>query len=484
MSDITFIAPPICAQMMDSDAFARFIMGPVGSGKTTACIFELLKRSASQAPGLDGVRRTRWAIVRQTLQQLRMTVLLDILTWLRPIAHYKVSDQLITIRVNDIYSEWFLIPLEDPEDQRRLLSMQLTGAWLSEAIEISPDLVDAIAGRCGRFPSAAQGGASWFGLIGDTNAPTEGSEWHKLFEDDKPPDWQVFKQPGGLTPAAENLDYLMQTPDTLKLPLGHPQRLAQGRTYYERLARGKNAAWIKRYVHAEYGDDPSGAAVFRGSFKRSFHVKANLKPVHGFPILIGQDFGRSPCSIIAQPDHAGRLVILDEVIAEDIGLELHVTKYLKPRLYSDRYAGHNFAAVGDPSGVAKGNFLEETSFDVLQRLGIPAFPASTNNIDPRIQAVETLLLQQRDGGPAFIVDEDRCPTLIRALSSDYRFSKTQAGITKPLPDKTHPWSDVADALQYICLALNSGLVGAIARRIKPKPMRPPNKPKVSSLGWT
>ena len=78
-----------------------------------------------------------------------MTVLLDILTWLRPIAHYKVSDQLIIIRVNDIYSEWFMIPLEDPEDQRRLLSMQLTGAWLSEAIEISPDLVDAIAGRCG-----------------------------------------------------------------------------------------------------------------------------------------------------------------------------------------------------------------------------------------------------------------------------------------------------------------------------------------------
>jgi hypothetical protein len=412
-----------------------------------------------------------------------MTVLLDILTWLRPIAHYKVSDQLIVIKVNDIYSEWYLIPLEDPEDQRRLLSMQLTGSFLSEAIEISPDLVDAIAGRCGRFPSAAQGGASWFGLIGDTNAPTEGSDWHKLFEDDKPADWQVFRQPGGLSPGAENLDYLMQTPDTLKLPRGDPARLTQGRTYYERLARGKNAAWIKRYVHAEYGDDPSGAAVFRGSFKRSFHVKPDLRPVHGFPILIGQDFGRSPCSLIAQADHAGRLSILEEVIAEDIGLELHVTRYLKPRLYTDRYAGHSFAAVGDPSGVAKGNFLEETSFDVLKRLGIPAFPASTNSLDPRIQAVETLLLQQRDGGPALLIDAERCPTLIKALSSEYRFSKTQAGVTKPLPDKTHPWSDVADALQYICLAMNSGLTSFIAKRIRPKTHTRP-KARVSSVGWT
>ena len=485
MSDnsINFFAPPTCCLFMDSEAFARFIIGPVGSGKTTAAIFELLKRSAQQAPGADGVRRTRFAIVRQTLQQLKMTVLLDILTWLRPIATYKVSEQLITIRVNDIYSEWYLIPLEDPEDQRRLLSMQLTGAWLSEAIEISPNLVDAIAGRCGRFPSAAQGGASWFGLIGDTNAPTEGSDWHKLFEDDKPPDWQVFKQPGGLSAEAENLDYLMQTPATLKLPLGDPIRRAQGRTYYERLARGKNISWIKRYVHAEYGDDPSGRAVFAGSFKRSFHVKSNLTPVHGFPILIGQDFGRSPCSIICQTDHFGRLVCLDEVIAEDIGLELHVTKFLRPKLFSDRYAGHMYAAVGDPSGTSKGNFLEETSFDVLNRLGIPAFPASTNNIDPRIQAVETLLLQQRDGGPALVIDGDRCPTLVKALNGDYRFSKTQAGITKPLPDKTHPASDIADAFQYACLAVNSGLVNFISKRIRPKQRAKP-KSRVSAAGWT
>ena len=68
-------------------------------------------------------------------------------------------------------------------------------------------------------------------------------------------------------------------------------------------------------------------------------------------------------------------------------------------------------------------------------------------------------------------------------AAEYRFSKTQAGITKPLPDKTHPWSDLADALQYICLAMNSGLVQFIAKRIRPKDNRRP-KPKVSSAGWT
>jgi hypothetical protein len=483
MTVITFEAPPTLARFMDSDSFARFAIGPVGSGKTTACIFELLKRSVSQSPGPDGTRRTRWAIVRQTLSQLKMTVLLDILSWLRPVADYKVSESLITIRFNDVVSEWYLIPLEDEEDQKRLLSMQLTGAWLSEAIEMSPDLVDAIAGRCGRFPSAAEGGASWFGLIGDTNAPVEGSDWHKLFEDDKPPDWQVFHQPSGLSPEAENLAYLVQTSDTLKLPASDPVRIAQGRTYYERLARGKNKSWIDRYVHARYGDDPSGTAVFRGSYKRSFHVKKDLQPVPGMPLLIGQDLARNPCSLICQVDHKGRLLCLEEVLAEDIGLELHVTRYLRPRLFSERYAGLRFAAVGDPSGVAKGNFLEETSFDVLMRLGIPAFPAPTNHIDPRIQAVETLLLQQRDGGPALVIDEDRCPSLHRALGGQYRFGKTKSGVTRPLPEKTHPWSDVADCLQYACLAINSGLINFISKRIKPKPTRRP-PPSVSAKGWT
>ena len=408
---------------------------------------------------------------------------MDIFNWLRPIAHYKVSDQLVIISFGDVYSEWFLIPLEDPEDQRRLLSMQLTGSWLSEAIEMSADLVPAIAGRCGRFPSAADGGCTWFGLIGDTNAPTEHGDWWKLFEDDKPPDWQVFRQPGGLSDQAENLAYLLQTPETLKLPPNDPVRQKQGRTYYERLARGHNESWVKRYVHAEYGDDPSGAAVYKGSFKRSFHVKQNLQPVLGRPLLIGQDFARCPCAVFTQQDHLGRLLVLEEVIVEDMGLELAVNSFIKPKLYQDRYHGLLFASVGDPSGVAKGNFLEENSFDVLQRLGIPAFPAATNDVDPRVRAVETLLLQQRDGGPALVIDEDRCPTLIRALNGQYRYSRTQAGIIKPLPDKDHPWSDVVDALQYACLAVNSGLVNFIAKRIKPRQVKRA-KGRVSAAGWT
>lgn len=480
MSDIKFDAPPTCARFMKSAAFGRLIAGPVGSGKTTACLFELFRRSCEQAPAPDGFRYTRWAIVRQTLKQLKDTVLKDIVSWLDGIASYKVSDNTIYITIGDVRSEWILIPLDSPEDQRRLLSMQLTGAWMSEAIEMDVGLIDALSGRLGRYPGPKLGGASWFGMIADTNMPTEGSDWHKFMEN-PPPDWQIFIQPGGLEQHAENLNFLTQTTETLKLPIDHPDRVAQGRTYYERLARGHGEDWVKRYVHAQYGNDPSGTAVFRESFKREFHAVDDLTPVPGHPLIIGQDFGRDPCSVICQVDHKGRLLVLEEVVAEDIGLELHLERSLRPALAQTQYLGRPITIIGDPAGNAKSSVYEETTFDVLKRMGFMAFPAPTNDIDARLRAIEAFLLAQRDGGPAILFDKNKCPTLVRAMNGGYRYAKTKSGQRKPLPDKNE-FSHIADALQYACLAAHGGMSSLFARKLAgPKVIQ---RAPMSAGAWT
>jgi hypothetical protein len=481
MKAINYTAPPTCGRFMQSAAFGRILAGPVGSGKTTCCVFELLRRSCEQQPAPDGLRYTRWAIVRQTLKQLKDTVLKDIVEWLEGLVSYKVSDSTITISMGDVRSEWILIPLDSPEDQRRLLSMQLTGAWMSEAIEMDVDLVDAVAGRLGRYPSAALGGATWFGMIADTNMPTEGSDWYKFMYENVPPDWQIFVQPGGLESNAENLDWLQQTSATLKMPLGDERRLAQGRSYYERLARGHNTDWVLRYVHAKFGNDPSGTAVFRESFNRNFHVRDDLQPVSGQPIMVGQDFGRDPCSIISQLDHKGRLLVLQEVLAEDTGLEKHLEKALRPALMNERYWGRPIVIVGDPSGISKSSIYEETTFDVIKRMGFNAFPAPTNDIDPRLRAVEAFLLAQRDGGPAFMIDGARCPTLVRALGGGYRYGKTKAGLRKISPEKNE-FSHIADALQYAALAAHGGMMGYLARRLTSRPRV--IRPKMNAGAWT
>lgn len=55
---------PTIRKFHNDDDFVRGIMGPIGSGKSTACVMEILMRSMAQAPASDGIRYTRWAVVR------------------------------------------------------------------------------------------------------------------------------------------------------------------------------------------------------------------------------------------------------------------------------------------------------------------------------------------------------------------------------------------------------------------------------------
>ena len=462
MIEITFSPPPTGATFMLSESFYRMILGPLGSGKTTTVLFELVRRACEQRPGLDGVRRTRFALLRQTLNQLKQTVLKDIIQWFGPICDWKVSESTVWFKFGDVVSEWILLPLETPEDQKRILSMNLTGAFVSEAIEIDFDLLIAIAGRCGRFPSAADGGASWYGVVLDSNMPTEGTPWHTAVST-PPPEWQVFIQPSGLSPQAENLNFLLQTPATLALPIDHPDRLAKGREYYQRLSTSTNPAWVKRYVMAEFGPDPSGAAVYAGMFFSAFHCRDELLVIPGAPLLIGLDLGRDPWAVLGQIDSMSRLLVHEEIPADDIGLRLQLPQ-IRQVVSGRRYVGCPVCIIFDPAGMAKGNFDEYTSFDVISSYGFMCMPAPSNRLAPRLNAVERFLTESRGGTAAMLVNRTLCPKLVGALNGGYRFLYNQIGESQPIPHK-NDFSHVADAHQYLCLGASGGTANAIARKI-------------------
>ena len=487
MPALNYAAPPTCARFMKSAAYGRLIAGPVGSGKTTAAVIELLRRAMGQSKAADGYRYTRFAIVRQTLKQLKDTVLKDCQNWLQGLGAWKVSEGVFHLEFDDVRSEWVFIPLENAEDQARLLSMQLTGAWLSEAIEMDLDVLGPLSGRLGRYPSGAQGTPTWHGWIADTNFPTEMTPWHVFMEEplNSSRGIEIFKQPSGLSREAENLNWLVQTEATVKLPINHPYRLAQGRKYYDRFVQqfGEESDWVRRYVKAEYGDDPSGAAVFKNSFRSDFHIVSDTTLIPGYPVLIGQDFGRNPWSLICQMDHMGRLLVHQEVPATNVGLEKHVNQSLRPLLYTNKYLGYRVCCVGDPSGIAKGNVSEESCFDALTRLGLPSFPAPTNDIEPRLRAVEALLGRQTNGGPTLMISRTGAPFLCRAMSGGYRFTKMNTGAlrTKPNKDDKEGFSHVADDLQYVALVVHGGIVPEITRRLRPRTKK---RSTVSSAGWT
>src|SRR5258707_743736 len=215
--------------------------------------------------------------------------------WLVGLGEWRVSDNAFYLDFGDVKSEWIFIPLENAEDQARLLSMQLTGAFISEIIECNFDILAPISGRIGRYPSGNRGTPSWWGILADTNMPVELSDWAK-FMIEPPADWQIFIQPSGMSDKAENLNYLPQNEFT------------------------------------------------------------------------------------------------------------------------------------------KDTIAEETSFDEWKRLGLPAFPAPTNDIDTRLRAVETLLGRQVNGGPALCINGPGCPWLVRAMSGGYRYKKHRDGGLRSVPE--------------------------------------------------
>lgn len=464
---LEYTPPPTIERFMFDNHLVRVVVGPVGSGKSMGCVMDLLRHACMQAP-YNGVRYTRFALIRNTLQQLRLTVLTDIQQYLGPIVHYFVTDSTIQIRValpdgTKLHSDWIMLPLDTKDDVRRLLSMQLTGAWINELREVPVEIVSGLLGRLGRYPSRVMGGPTWFGMIGDTNPWDTDSPYHERLVLNPDPKWALFHQPSGVGPDAENVE---------NLPPG----------YYENLIGDRDLDWAAVHVESMWATSNAGQAVFRKSFHAATHVRDMKLTVNpNRPIMVGLDFGRTPCAVIGQVDNYGRGIVMQEVVTEGMGLIQMVQEHLKPVLYREPYAGRRVFIVGDPAGIQKSQITEENPFDALKAEGFLAYPASTNSIDPRLLAVEKMMRGQIVGEPALQISREGCPVLIQSLGNKYRYRRKRDGQFEDTPEKLHPWSDICDALQYFCLGANQNLTGHVISRDRP---RNTNRPRFSAAAWT
>jgi len=467
---VDYLPPPTVERFMHDQTRIRIIVGPLGSGKTMGMIMELMRWACSQ-PAHNGVRYTRFALIRNTLQQLRQTVLSDTMSYLQGMAHYYTTDSTIQFRLTlpdrtRLHSDWMLLPLDSKEDVRRLLSLQLTGAWINEIREVPFDIMRPLLGRCGRYPSKALGGAARRGIIADTNPWPTDSPYHDRTVLNPHPAWKLFLQPSGLSADAENVE---------NLPDG----------YYDELMSDKDPDWCSVHVEAQWGTSNAGQAVFRRTFHAPTHVKdmgVVVNPMR--PVMVGMDFGRTPCAVIGQHDNYGRAIIMKEIVTESMGLIQMVEEHLKPVLLAPPFAGRRIFIVGDPAGAAKSQLSEETNFDILKEQGFLAYPASTNAIEPRLLAVDRLLRQTLMGEPALQISRTGCPTLIQAMGDKYRYRRKRDGQMEDLPEKLHPWSDICDSLQYFALGTGMNLTGRVLMRERRYAARPMTAERISSAGWT
>ena len=464
---------PTLAAFLDSRADVRVIVGPLGSGKSSVCVAEIMRVCQETPPCADGVRRSRGVVVRNTYRELEDTTRATFEDWIPDaIKEWNEADFKCTLRWGDVECEVLFRALDKEAHVRKLLSLELTWAWLNELKEIPRGVPDMLTGRVGRYPRREDlitpenpTGDCWSGIWADTN-PWDTDHWgYELFKNGNIEQvvetlegdritvrYELFKQPDALAPGAENRKHLKPG-------------------YYERLLVGKDEDWVKVYVRAQYGFVREGKPMYP-EYRDDVHCSEKLVGNAAWPLLVGMDFGLTPAAVLGQRDPKdGQLQVLHELVSEDMGA-VSFGKELR-RLILSEYPGRRVSGWGDPAGDQRNQVDERTAYDVIRGPGVnlPVHPAPTNDPTRRLEAVKGMLMRRTFTGRDAIVIHPRCSTLRKGFIGGYCRRKIEVkGQSRyaDAPDKNR-FSHVHDALQYLAVGEGEDRVaieGSKSRRVK------------------
>ena len=157
MADIVYKAAKTASLFHRSKAFVRAIRGPIGTGKSVTCCMEIIRRGAEQAP-YEGVRKSRWAAIRNTYPELTSTTIKTWQDWAGEDRAPMSWDAPITSNFRQklkdgttVEIEVMFISQDRPADVKKLKSLDLTGVWLNEVSEMPKAVLDMATGRVGRY---------------------------------------------------------------------------------------------------------------------------------------------------------------------------------------------------------------------------------------------------------------------------------------------------------------------------------------------
>lgn len=470
-----------------SNARVRVIRGPIRSGTSSACCQEIWRRACEQEPEADGVRRTRWAVVRNTYPDLQQSAIKTWLSWFpeKAFGRFLQSKPMIH-KMNlkrGIDCEVVFIALDKPDDVKKLRSTEWTGIWFNELEYIPRELFDEAESRVGYYPAVKDGGATWSGVFADLNAPTEDNWLVRMtgevpLPEDTPEDeraayqwpegWDYFVQPPGLVeiygadgktvvdyeinPKAENMNWIPKV---------------NGRPLYIETIKGKSKRWIDSRIMNRITAPVDGSPVWPQFVLETHVAKQTLRYNPAYPLYVGIDFGRRPAAVFGQLIN-DRWVIIGELLGIDEGATIFAPRVRRwlfqncPGLFAandngsaeDAISSGRLRLYGDPKGQDKVQSDETTAYDIFRSFGLRVVPAPipSNNIQTRIEAVAYILQTMRDGMPRFLLSSV-CLTLKMGMAGGYHFKQGDAQRVEPVKDR---YSNPCDALQYLVIGAGEG----------------------------
>lgn len=443
-----FPAPTVKSFIKDytpSKLFYDWIVGPVGSGKTTGLFMKLIFMAGLQEPGPDGIRRTRAVVVRNTAPQLTDTTLVSWFYWFKPgqAGDWSVTNKIFKLKFADIECEVLFRPLDTQEDVNRVLSLEVTFAIIDEFVQIPKAIVDALSARCGRFPSKKDGGATNWGMWGSSNPSTEDNWWFEHLHNSE----AVARfGSGAATKAAE---IYFKQPSALGTDAENIENLPGGKDYYTSVMKGKSDAWIKQFIECEWGFSIAGKPVI-ATFKPALHIaKTGLRYNPLLPLVAGFDPGLAGSALVfGQQDLHARLLILGELIQENMGSERIIQERLKPYMRRN-FPEANLIIAPDPASNNRGQ-RDEVAVIQPFKDKFEVSIESNNRLPLRVDALDHFCTYLTDVGEALMIDEVMCPTVCRALKGGWRFAMdTKKDQIKGVDPEKNPWSHAGDATGYL-----------------------------------
>ena len=431
--ELVYNPSPTIKKFHASGAQIRAIIGPVGSGKTSAAAWEIFYYVPMFLWERYEIKRTRWVIIRNTYRELADTTRKTVFEWF-PFGNYLSKDDTFVVEYPDkgITAEALFRSCDRPEHIKKFKSLEITGYWIDESIEIDMEIKKMLKQRIGRFPPRSP---VRFG-IETTNPPEVDDPTYKIFK------WQTLVP--GPVPEGEPLTghegfWQPEGDNAINLRPG----------YYDQLKEDYRDSpdWIARYIEGKPGVLQKGKTVYH-NFKHAEHVR-ELEWA-GSPLFIGIDnSGNLPAAVVVEA-LANRVAhVLMEFWTEKYGI-VDFGRMLMTRIRTNFPEASIAAVWGDPAGEQKyskasGGFTSNAEL-LRDECGINV-QASEQNVTARIESVEQML-GRRD---AVRIDFS-CRRLVNGFLGGYVYPEYVDGRIGEKPVKNR-FSHVHDALQYVFVKL-------------------------------
>jgi len=462
-----------------------------------------------QAPDSQGVRRSKYGVLRSTYPKLKTTVVRSWKDWFK--AQIKITyDTPIRGEIKldhpdgktKIEMEILFIALDREEEVDKLQSLELTAAHINEAKEVHPEIFQMLKSRINRYPHPQDGGATNPFILCDYNSVATEHWLYKLAEEHTPEKHSFYDQPSAclmcdedegivqdtagnwyrLNPYADNLGHWEFIPQDALIPSEKKRSQCRDITgnffridrelipslglkdltevwiphldddYYPDMILGADPAWVNVFVLNNYGQVRSGRPVYPEYYDLIHCAKKPLKPLYGVPIIIGMDLGLNPAAAFFQLSPEGTVMMIDEITSDDCSIEKFCEDYLWPRI-RNKYPKHNFHLVIDPTAImTRSQNDAKAAWQVIKDAKLPFRAAKTNNPASRKNAVIKFLRKVN----GFLICPEKCRDARRGFISEYKFEKKRSAQTdamfKEKPEKNF-YSHIHDAIQYACMEI-------------------------------